>query len=76
MSQASEILAGLGGAGNIVTLEPCITRLRVELKDVSRLDERRLRKAGAFGVLKIGGAVQVVVGPQADVIEQDIRKLM
>jgi PTS system N-acetylglucosamine-specific IIB component len=76
MSQASEILAGLGGAGNIVTLEPCITRLRVELKDVSRLDERRLRKAGAFGVLKIGGAVQVVVGPQADNIEQDIRKLM
>jgi PTS system N-acetylglucosamine-specific IIB component len=76
MSQASEILAGLGGAGNIVTLEPCITRLRVELKDASRLDERRLRKAGAFGVLKIGGAVQVVLGPQADVIEQDIRKLM
>jgi PTS system N-acetylglucosamine-specific IIB component len=76
MSQASEILAGLGGADNIVTLEPCITRLRVELKDVARLDERRLRKAGAFGVLKIGGAVQVVLGPQADVIEQDIRKLM
>ena len=76
MSQAQEILDGLGGADNIVTLEPCITRLRVEVRDVTRLDERRLRAAGALGVLKVGRAVQVVVGPQADNIEQDIHKLM
>ena len=76
MSQAQEILAGLGGGENIVTMEPCITRLRVEVRDVSLLDERRLRAAGAFGVLKVGRAVQVVVGPHADNIEQDIRKLM
>jgi PTS system N-acetylglucosamine-specific IIB component len=76
VSQAQEILAGLGGGENIVTMEPCITRLRVEVRDVSLLDERRLRAAGAFGVLKVGRAVQVVVGPQADNIEQDIRKLM
>jgi len=76
MSQAQEILDGLGGADNIVTLEPCITRLRIEVRDLARLDERRLRAAGALGVLKVGRAVQVVVGPQADNIEQDIRKLM
>jgi PTS system N-acetylglucosamine-specific IIB component len=76
MSQAQEILDGLGGADNIVTLEPCITRLRVEVRDVTRLDERRLRAAGALGVLKVGRAVQVVVGPQADNIEQDMRRLM
>jgi N-acetylglucosamine PTS system EIIB component len=76
VSKAQEILAGLGGGDNIVTLEPCITRLRVELRDASRLDERRLRAAGAFGVLKVGNAVQVVVGPQADTIEQEMRRLM
>ena len=76
MSKAQEILAGLGGKDNIVTLEPCITRLRVELKDASRLNERQLKAAGAMGVLKVGKAVQVVVGPQADNIEQEMRRLM
>lgn len=76
MSQARQILDGLGGAGNIVSMEPCITRLRVEVRDASLVDERRLRSAGAFGVLKVGTAIQVVVGPQADNIEQDIRALM
>lgn len=76
MSKAQEILAGVGGSDNIVSLEPCITRLRIELRDASRLDERRLKAAGAFGVVKVGKAVQVVVGPQADIIEQEMRRLM
>jgi N-acetylglucosamine PTS system EIIB component len=76
VTQARELLAGLGGSENIVSLEPCITRLRCELRDAARIDERRLRAAGAYGVLKVGGAVQVVVGPQADNIEQEMRRLM
>jgi PTS system N-acetylglucosamine-specific IIB component len=76
VAQAREMLAGLGGEANIVTLEPCITRLRVELRDASVVDERRLKAAGAYGVLKVGAAVQVVVGPLADNIEQEMRKLM
>jgi N-acetylglucosamine PTS system EIIB component len=76
VSKAQEILAGLGGKDNIVTLEPCITRLRIELKDASRLNERQLKAAGALGVLKVGRAVQVVVGPQADNLEQEMRRLM
>jgi PTS system N-acetylglucosamine-specific IIB component len=76
VTQARQILDGLGGGENIVSLEPCITRLRCELRDARRIDERRLRAAGAFGVLKVGNAVQVVVGPQADNIEQEMRRLM
>jgi PTS system N-acetylglucosamine-specific IIB component len=76
VAQAQEILAGLGGDDNIVSLEPCITRLRLELRDTTRIDERRLRAAGALGVLKVGNAVQVVVGPLADNIEQEMRRLM
>ena len=75
-SKAEQILAGLGGAGNIVDMEPCITRLRTEVKDGSKVDEAALRAAGAHGVIKSGSVVQVVVGPEADNIAEDIEDLM
>lgn len=76
MSQAEELLAGLGGADNIIDLEACITRLRVELEDNSLVDEARLKAAGAFGVLVAGDATQVILGPEADTIAEDIQDLM
>lgn len=66
MSKAEEILAALGGAANVIDLEPCITRLRVELVDAALVDEPGLKAAGAFGVVRSGTVVQVVVGPEAD----------
>ncbi|MGI8574393.1 MAG: glucose PTS transporter subunit EIIB [Egibacteraceae bacterium] len=73
---AEQVLAGLGGGDNIVELEPCITRLRVELKDRSKLDEDALKKAGAHGVMKMGDAIQVVMGPKSDNIEAAMRDIM
>ncbi len=52
MSTASDIVAGLGGQENITDLEPCITRLRVEVADQTKVDEEALRAAGAFGVVR------------------------
>lgn len=75
MSKAEEILAALGGDGNIVDLEPCITRLRVELEDPSLVDEAALKATGAFGVVRSGKVVQVVVGPEADTLASDIDEL-
>lgn len=75
MSKAEEILAALGGDANIRDLEACITRLRVEVEDPAKVDEARLKAAGAFGVVQQGTAVQVVVGPQADTIAEDIEDL-
>lgn len=66
MSKAEDILAALGGDGNVVDLEPCITRLRVEVSDPALVDEESLRTNGAFGVVRSGRVVQVVVGPEAD----------
>lgn len=66
MSKAEEILAALGGAANVIDLEPCITRLRVELVDAALVDEPGLKAGGAFGVVRSGTVVQVVVGPEAD----------
>jgi PTS system N-acetylglucosamine-specific IIB component len=74
--KAKQVIEGLGGADNIKSMEPCITRIRVELSDISRLDEKALRAAGAHGVMKMGGAVQVVMGTQSDNIEAHMRRLM
>ena len=76
MSQAAAILAGLGGPGNIVEIEACITRLRTQLEDVSRVDEPSLRAAGAHGLMRAGAVVQVVLGPDADTVASDIEDLL
>lgn len=75
MSQAESILNALGGWDNIGDLEACITRIRVQVRDQGRVDEDALKQAGAFGVVKVGSSVQVVVGPQADTIVSDIEDL-
>ena len=75
-SKAEQILAGLGGADNVVEIEPCITRLRTEVKDGALVDETALKGAGAHGVVKSGNVVQVVVGPEADTLAEDIEDLM
>lgn len=76
MSKAQHILAALGGAANIVEIEPCITRLRTEVKDASVVDQAALKAAGAHGVVLAGTVVQVVVGPEADNLAEDIEDLL
>ena len=74
--RAAQILAAIGGADNIIEIEPCITRLRCELEDGSKVDEAALKAAGAHGVIRAGGVVQIIVGPEADTIASDIEDLM
>ncbi|MFC9994171.1 glucose PTS transporter subunit EIIB [Nocardia sp. NPDC127526] len=76
MSKVDQIVAGLGGVGNIVEVEGCITRLRVEVKDSGLVKDADLKAAGAHGVVKAGNAVQVVVGPTADALADDINDLL
>lgn len=75
MEQVEQLLAALGGAENITEIEPCITRLRVEVKDPLKVDEEVLTTCGAFGVVKIDHTVQVVVGTVADELAADMEKL-
>ena len=75
MSKAEQILRALGGDDNINDLEACITRLRVEVEDEELVDEEALKAAGAFGVVQQGTSVQVVVGPEADTLAEDIEDL-
>jgi len=75
MTKAEQILAALGGVENIVQLEPCITRLRVEVAEPDQLDEEALRASGALGVVRSGRIIQVVVGPEVDALAADIDTL-
>lgn len=61
--KTAKIIEGLGGKDNIVTLESCFTRLRVELKDQSKVNDDLLMTTGASGVVHSGdSSVQVIYG--------------
>jgi len=72
MSKAEQILAALGGDTNVIDLEPCITRLRVEVTDPQLVDDGALKAYGAFGVVRTGRVVQVIVGPEADTLAAEL----
>ncbi len=76
MAKADDIVAGLGGPANITDIEACITRLRTEVADPALVDAAALKRAGAHGVLVAGQVVQVVVGPEADSLTDDIQDLL
>jgi PTS system N-acetylglucosamine-specific IIB component len=75
-TKAEKIVAGLGGLENIEEVEGCITRLRTEVIDPSLVNEAALKAAGAHGVVKMGTAIQVVVGTDADPLAADIEDMM
>lgn len=74
--RAEKILAALGGANNVVEVEPCITRLRCQLDDPARVDESVLAALGVSEVTRQGDTVELVVGPAADAIAGDIEDLL
>lgn len=75
MAQAQEILDALGGWDNIREIESCITRLRVELVDATTINQADFKKAGAYDAILIGSTLQVVVGPDADELLEEIEAL-
>ena len=76
-NRAAVILKGLGGKENIITLDNCITRLRLEVRDVNAIDRELLLASGAKGVMKPGGnSVQVVIGLQVQQVAEDLKALM
>ena len=71
------ILDGLGGRQNIDTLDNCVTRLRVEVKDSGAVKDDVLKSAGAKAVVRTGGnSVQVVIGLKVQKVADELRKMM
>lgn len=70
------ILSALGGQENIVHLDACITRLRVEVKDKANVSKDRLKNLGASGVLEVGNNIQAIFGTRSDTIKTQIADIM
>ncbi len=70
------IVQGLGGKGNISDLDCCATRLRVTVKDESKVSDSLLRQSGASGVIHKGNGVQVVYGPRVSVVKSHLEDFL
>lgn len=73
--RAGAYIQALGGAANLLSVGACTTRLRLQLADRDQADDARLKALGAMGVVRPGhgGSLQVIVGPLADSLADEIR---
>ena len=75
--RAQRYIAALGGAANLSIVDACTTRLRLSVVDPGKVSETDLKTIGARGVLKRGAtSVQVIIGPEADIIADEIRTVI
>ena len=74
---AKTVLEGLGGKENVTSLDNCITRLRLEIKDYTKVDEKKIKSAGIAGVIRPSKtSVQVIVGTKVQFVADEMKKLL
>lgn len=67
----------LGGKDNIISIESCITRLRIELKQTELIDEDKIIASGVGGIVKMGKTgIQIIIGPQVEFIADSIHDIL
>src|SRR6478609_2813981 len=74
--KAERLIAAFGGRENLVNVDACITRLRMEVADKNQVDKKRLKALGAAGVIEVGNNVQAIFGTQAELLKNDIKDAM
>ncbi|CUO78322.1 N-acetylglucosamine-specific PTS transporter subunit IIBC [Clostridium disporicum] len=73
---ASTILEGLGGVENIVSVDNCITRLRLEIRDNTKVNEKIIKSAGVSGIIRPGKtSIQVIIGTQVQFVADEFKLL-
>ena len=73
---ARQCLKALGGHQNVTQIDACITRLRLTLKDVASVSDDSIKTLGASAVVRVGDKnLQIVVGPQAEMIADEMKKI-
>jgi N-acetylglucosamine PTS system EIICBA or EIICB component len=75
-TRAERLIAAFGGRENLVNVDACITRLRMEVADKDQVDKARLKALGAAGVIEVGNNVQAVFGTQAEILKGEIADAM
>jgi len=76
VEKAPAVLAALGGEENIVSVDACITRLRVEVKDKANVNKDQLKSLGAAGVVEVGNGIQAIFGAKADAYKNEIKNIL
>ncbi len=71
-TKAEQVIAAFGGRDNLVNVDACITRLRMEVADQAKVDQARLKSLGAAGVIEVGNSVQAVFGTEAEALKNAI----
>ena len=74
--RAAAVIAGLGGKDNLDEVDCCATRLRVTVKDGSKVDDAALKATGARGVIVRGNGVQVIYGPHVTIIKNEVEEIL
>ena len=70
------VLEGIGGKENVTSIDNCISRLRLEIKDYTKVDEKKIKSAGVAGVIRPGKtSVQVIIGTQVQHVADEFKKL-
>ena len=73
---AAIILKGVGGKENVVSIDNCVTRLRLEIKDQTKVNEKIIKSAGVSGVIRPGKtSLQVIVGTKVQFVADEFKKL-
>ena len=73
---ASVILEGLGGKENLVSIDNCVTRLRLEIKDYTKVNEKMIKSTGVVGIIRPGkNSIQVIVGTQVQFVADEFKKM-
>lgn len=71
------LLEALGGRSNIIFVDSCITRLRVELKDINLVNEQEILATGATGIVKVGkSSIQIIIGTEVGFIVDSINDIL
>jgi PTS system N-acetylglucosamine-specific IIC component len=73
---AEKLIDAFGGRENLVNVDACITRLRMEVADKTKVDQAKLKALGAAGVVEVGNNVQAIFGPRAESLKDDIKKAL
>ena len=71
---SENIVAALGGIGNITDIGCCATRLRISVSDPSKVNKDSLKSTKASGVLVSGNGVQVIYGPKVTIIKSELEE--
>lgn len=75
-AMAAGLVAAFGGADNIESLDACITRLRVEVRDMGRANPAALKALGASGVMTVGSGLQAIFGTRSENLKTDMEEYM